>query len=254
MCRRMFLLATVASVALGASGRAQTSTMAATLQFEIEAGPAWISRNDVRIPNNASATRFSLNDITGSGPFPAGRVYATWNINARHALRALAAPLSIRQTGELPSPVSFAGASFTTAAPIEATYVFNSYRLTYRYQVRERERTQLWVGGTAKVRDASVRLRQGTADSRKDDLGFVPLLHLAGNWRITPRWQIGTDIDALAGGPGRAIDAALRLGYDSGGRVSLHVGYRTVEGGADIDEVYSFAWVHYGVASFVWRW
>jgi hypothetical protein len=77
---------------------------------------------------------------------------------------------------------------------------------------------------------------------------------VAGDWRFTPRWHLGTDIDALGGGPGRAIDAALRLGYDPGGRLAYNIGYRTVEGGADIDEVFSFAWVHYGVASLVWRW
>jgi len=26
-------------------------------------------------------------------------------------------------------------------------------------------------------------------------------------------------------------------------------GYRTVEGGADVDEVYNFAWLHYAVLS-----
>lgn len=181
-------------------------------------------------------------------------MYVTWNINERHALRALAAPLSISRTGDLLAPVSFAGGNYTTATPVAATYVFNSYRLTYRYQLRERERTQLWVGVTGKLRDATVQLQQGSTSTRKDDLGFVPLLHVAGNVRLTPTWLIGTDIDALAGGPGRAIDAALRVGYDRGGRVALHAGYRTVEGGADIDEVFSFAWVHYGVASVVWRW
>ncbi len=224
------------------------------IQLELEAGPAWISRNDVQIPNNASATRFSLNDITGSGPWPAGRVYLTWNVNEKHGLRVLAAPLSITETGTLRSPVTFAGGDFTADTPLDATYTFNSYRLTYRYQLRNTDQSRVWIGVTGKVRDATVQLEQGSVSTRKDDLGFVPLLHVAADWRLTSRWQLGTDIDALAGGPGRAIDAAVKLGYDPGGRVSFHAGYRTVEGGADVDEVYSFAWVHYGVASVVWKW
>ena len=39
----------------------------------IEGGPVWQSRNDVQIPNDASGTRFSLDDLVGSGPWPAAR-------------------------------------------------------------------------------------------------------------------------------------------------------------------------------------
>jgi len=243
-----------ASTAMVAISAFDLGAQTSRIEIELEAGPAWVSRNEVQIPNNASATRFSLNDVTGSGPFPAGRVYVTWNVNERHGLRVLAAPLSITETGMLPGSVSFAGGNYTAGTPVDATYVFNSYRLTYRYQFRDTDRTRAWVGFTGKIRDATVQLAQGTVSTRKDDLGFVPLLHVAGDWRVTSRWQLGTDIDALAGGPGRAIDAAVKIGYDPGGRVAFNLGYRTVEGGADVDAVYSFAWVHYGVASLVWHW
>jgi hypothetical protein len=61
-------------------------------------------------------------------------------------------------------------------------------------------------------------------------------------------------VDGLAGGPGRAVDAALRLGYDAGGPWMVQAGNRTLEGGADVRDVYSFARLHYAVASLVWRW
>jgi hypothetical protein len=60
-------------------------------------------------------------------------------------------------------------------------------------------------------------------------------------------------MDALAGGPGRAVDASLKLYADIGERWSVSAGYRTVEGGADVDEVYNFAWFHYAVASLSYR-
>ena len=81
----------------------------------------------------------------------------------------------------------------------------------------------------------------------------MPLLHLAGEWRITPRWLATVDADALAGGPGRAEDVALKLGYRATPRLSLHAGYRTLEGGADVSSTYSFAWLHYAVAAVRWR-
>ena len=49
-------------------------------------------------------------------------------------------------------------------------------------------------------------------------------------------------MDALAGGPGRAIDLGLRLDYQAGPCWTIGAGFRTLEGGADTDEVYNFAW------------
>ena len=223
------------------------------LVLELEGGAVWQSYNDVEIPNDGSATRFSLSDLTGNGPWPAGRVYLTWNLGERHGLRVLAAPFSITETGVPDAPIDFEGERFAAGVPLEATYTFNSYRLTYRYRVRATERTAAWVGFTAKVRDATIALEQGAIASRKDNVGFVPLLYLAGEWRASPRWRLSLDADALAGGPGRAIDTALKVGYDLRDNLTLQAGYRILEGGADVEETYNFAWLHYAVASIVWR-
>lgn len=222
------------------------------LVMELEGGPVWQTSNDVEIPNDGTATRFSLTDVVGSGPWPAGRLYVTWNVSGRHGVRLLLAPLSVTEDGVLDGPVDFAGASYGPGQ-VRATYTFNSYRLSYRYRFREAGRLTAWVGFTAKIRDAEIALEQGTTASNSDDLGFVPLLHLAGEWRAAPGWRLSFDADALAGGPGRAVDAALRVGYDLGENWTLAAGYRTVEGGADVSTVYNFAWLHYAVASVTWR-
>lgn len=245
------LAATTLMAALSSAGAtAQVSTVA----VELEAGPVWQSYNDVEIPNDGTATRFSLEELAGNGPWTAGRLYVTWNVAERHGLRLLLAPFSLTETGVPTQPVDFVGETYVAGAPVEATYTFNSYRLTYRYRVHGSLGSDVWVGLTAKIRDATVRLEQGATASRKDDLGFVPLLHVAADWHLSPTWVLAFDADALAGGPGRAADAALKLGFDPGGAWSIRAGYRTLEGGADVDEVYSFAWLHYAVVSVVWRW
>src|SRR5690606_17147248 len=175
--------------------------------LELEGGAVWQSYNDAEIPNDGSATRFSLSELTGGGPWPAGRAYLTWNLGERHGLRVLAAPLSLTETGVPDAPIDFEGERFAAGVPLAASYTFDSYRLTYRYRVRATPRTTAWVGFTAKVRDATVELEQGAIASRKENVGLVPLLHLAGEWRAAPRWRVSLDADALAGGPGRAIDA-----------------------------------------------
>jgi len=226
---------------------------ASAFMIELEAGLVWQSRNDVQIPNDESGTRFSLVDLVGKGPWPAGRLYLTWNINRRHALRALLAPLASTETGLFTEPVDFAGQTYQPGAPVQTTYKFNSWRLSYRYRFVDRERLRLWIGATAKIRDAKIELRQTGTSSKDTDVGFVPLAHLAADWRFASRWHGLFDFDGLAGGPGRAFDVALKAGYDLSRNWSLGAGYRTVEGGADVEAVYNFAWFHYALVSATYR-
>jgi hypothetical protein len=222
-------------------------------EAEIEAGPVWQSLNDVQIPNTGEGTRFSLVDLVGNGPWPSVRLYFTWNINPKHGLRLLLAPLSYTETGVPASAVDFAGETFDSGVPTDATYKFNSWRVTYRYRFYRNDHWLLHVGFTAKVRDAKIALAQQGKSAEKTDLGFVPLLHLAADFFFAGRWHAALDLDALAGGPGRAEDLSLKLGYDLNDRWRIDAGYRTVEGGADVDEVYNFAWLHYAVVSALYR-
>jgi hypothetical protein len=223
-------------------------------EIEFEGGAAWQSRNDVEIPNDGTATRFSLKDLVGTGPLPAGRFYFTWNIKGRHGVRVLLAPLSYTESGTFTDPVIFVGETYAAGTPTEATYQFNSWRATYRYQFWQGKKWDWWVGFTAKVRDAKIQLRQGDTTSKDTDLGFVPLLYLRGDYQFSKQWHFLFEMDALAGGPGRAEDVSLRLGRDLGEHWSINFGYRTVEGGADVDAVYNFAWFNYAVVSGVYRW
>lgn len=225
-----------------------------TVVVEVEAGPAWQSYNDVEVPNDGTATRFDLADLAGTGPWPAGRAYLTWNVAERHGLRLLIAPLSLTETGTPSEAIRFAGADYVAGIPAEATYAFNSYRLSYRWRFHAGERSRAWLGFTAKLRDATIALSQGSTESRKDDLGFVPLLHVAAERRLAPTWSVAFDGDGLAGGPGRAFDASLKLAFDPSPAWSVRAGYRTVEGGADVESVYTFTWLHYAVLSVAWRW
>jgi hypothetical protein len=239
------LILTLASV----QGSGLVAQSLPRFEIELEGGPFWLSRNDVQIPNDETGTRFSLTDLVGKGPWAAGRAHLTWNLNHRHALRAVLAPLSVTEVGHLDEPVAFAGSQFDAGTPVEGTYRFNSWRLGYRYRLASRRTLDFWVGFTAKLRDAEVRLRQGTTQAKDTDIGFVPLLHLAAKWCLASRANVLFSLDGLAGGPGRAFDAALKVRYNLTDRLGIAAGYRTLEGGADVDSVYNFAWLHYGVFS-----
>ena len=103
------------------------------------------------------------------------------------------------------------------------------------------------------VPEVEVELRQGDLRANDDNVGFVPALHLSGDYRIGERWLFRLDFDGLAGGPGRLIDLGLLLDYELNENWQVGGGYRMLEGGADTDDVYSFAWLHYATLDLRYR-
>jgi hypothetical protein len=95
------------------------------------------------------------------------------------------------------------------------------------------------------VRDATIALRQGTLQRSDEDLGLVPLLHLYGAYHLSDRTTLIMDFDGAAAPQGRAVDVALRLQYELPSGWHVFGGYRTLEGGADNDSVYTFVWLHF---------
>jgi hypothetical protein len=250
MICRMLLTACCLLLACAAAAPAAADTD--RFQAEVEGGMVWQTRNDVRIPGD-TGTEFSLVDVLGSGPFAAGRVYLTWDASRKSSLRLLVAPLVINGEGVLADSVSFAGETFAPGVPTDASYRFNSYRLSYRYLVHAGERWQWRVGVTGKIRDARIALAQPGRQAEKTDVGFVPLLNLNGLVTLAPKWQLELDADGLAAPQGRAFDVALKGRYELHPHAVFAFGYRTVEGGADVAAVYTFAWLHYVVASVTYR-
>lgn len=216
------------------------------LNLQFESGGVWFSRNDIRIPGD-DGTKFDMLELTGDGADPYFRVYATYNINGRHALRLALAPLTVDGTGRLNENVTFKDEVFAPDLPTKGTYKFNTYRLTYRWTFHDREHWRLGLGVAALVRDAEITLEKGNKKQSRDDLGLVPLLHFYGEYRLNDRTFVIIDIEGAGSPMGRAIDAALKAKYDFDSGWYMEAGYRTLEGGADNDDVYTFAWLHHAL-------
>ena len=213
------------------------------VHVDLEAGPLWQTRNDVRIPGD-TGTRFSMSDLIGEGAYGAVRVTADWDIDSRHAVRAVLAPIEFDGTGSLSQPVTFAGQNFAAGTPTKGTYKFSSYRLGYRYTFLHDEHWRLRVGGTLFVRDAKIQLEQGGTSASDSDVGVVPLVNFAAEYYPAKKWRIVSELDGLASSQGRAFDFTLKGLYDVTDNCSVGLGYRTIEGGADNDDVFNFAWLH----------
>ena len=218
----------------------------------LETGAVWQSRNDVQIPND-TGTRYSLTDSVGSGPFPFYRLELSYQLSPRHSLRFLYAPFEYTKSGRFDNDVIFVDQTFDADTDTEVTYRFNSSRPTYRYWFQNQTKWRWSVGFTAKIRDAEIALSQQGKSASDSNVGFVPLLNFYSEYLFADRWRFIVDFDGLAAPQGRAVDLGLMARYEMAESWYIGGGYRTLEGGADNDEVYNFAWFHYASLSAGYR-
>jgi hypothetical protein len=219
---------------------------------DFENGAAISGYNDVRIPGDTGTT-FSLTDDLVSDTAYFWRLRVDFRLAPKHVLSALVAPLTINSAGRFDEPVSFAGATFPPGVPTTGLYVFNSYRVTYRYEPVRRDNWMFGIGVTLKVRDAETRLDAGGTSAAKTNVGIVPLVNFKLERRLGRRATFQIEGDALAAPQGRAEDIFAGIIVHAGKQWSIKAGYRFLEGGADNDEVYTFALVHYLAAGVVVR-
>ncbi|MFO7768946.1 MAG: hypothetical protein R6W82_08355 [bacterium] len=248
LCIATLACVLTAAVLLPQQARAQVSV-------DIESGLAFSGYNDVQVPRE-TGTRFSLSEDLEVDRSPFLRLRMEWDLNERHTLGLLYAPLTLDASGSVPSPLVFEGVTFPASSPLDAFYTFNSYRLTWRYNLRTHEGFRAGMGLTAKIRDAAIRIEGGGLESEKTNVGFVPLLHFLAAWELADTLDLLLTGDALAAPQGRAEDVFAGIKIRSGGgpfktlladsgTVEYRLGYRIVEGGANVAEVYNFALIHY---------
>ncbi len=213
-------------------------------RFEIEGGPAWQTRNDFAVPGDVG-TRLSL----GAAPAVAAfRGTLIWDFGKRWSFRVLAAPFSSETEFVAASPIRFEDAVFAAGVPLTQRFEFNSYRFSFLYRFRSTGPWSFRAGMTGKVRDASIALAGDGKSERRDDLGFVPLLYGGARYDAGGRWAFDAEVDGLGAPQGRAIDLSLRTELRASDRVRPYLGVRWLDGGADNDEVLTFATVYYALA------
>jgi hypothetical protein len=214
------------------------------IDLDIESGAVFSGYNDIRIPGD-NGTLFSLSEELKADPEAFYRIRMIYHFNENHHMGGLYAPLSINSTGQLDRPLSFQGQAFPANTPLIATYKFNSYRLFYRYDFLRKDKIEIGLGFTAKIRDAKIAVKSDAIESVKKNVGFVPIIHFRLLWKWTSHFAFLLDGDALAAPQGRAEDVLAALILHASDRIDLKAGYRILEGGADNDEVYTFSLFHY---------
>ncbi|MHB9030507.1 MAG: hypothetical protein ACYC9O_17215 [Candidatus Latescibacterota bacterium] len=216
-------------------------------KFDQETGVVFSGYNDVRIPGNAGTLfSFSKNLDTDSKLFY--RLKISYTFFNGHTVAGAYAPLTLGAFGVFAEPVRFQGIIFPADSLINGEYQFSSYRLTYRYEFLRSKNWEVGAGVTGLIRNAAIRLQGGGLFAEKKNTGVVPLLHFRALRRLDWSTSILFEGDALASTMGRAEDVLFAVQYLPVTNFRLQFGYRILEGGADNDEVYNFALLHYAVA------
>jgi len=212
--------------------------------LDAENGAVFSGYNDIQIPRD-TGTRFSFSEElkTDRNYFFRLRLGYQWRL--RHTLLVLVAPLKIKAAGRLDRTLFFFEEVFPAGTPLRGSYKFNSYRLTYRYDFIRKGKWQVGAGLTAKIRDAAIKIEGGGLSSTKSNVGFVPLINLSLFWQFLDRWGLLLEGDAAVARQGRAEDFILALQWKVRDNLSFKLGYRLLEGGADVEEVYNFSLFHY---------
>jgi len=212
--------------------------------IDVETGAVFTGYNNVRIPGD-QGTLFSLKDDLIAETTIFYRLRAGYTINSRHTLSLLYAPLETKSEGSAPNDILFEGALFDANTQLTGTYKFNSYRLTYRYDIVSKPNIVFGLGLTAKIRDASISLSSFGQTAEKTNVGFVPIINFRLWWKMGENLGLLLDGDALAAPQGRAEDVHLAATYKLSDNIGIRAGYRILEGGADNAEVYNFSLFHY---------
>lgn len=225
-------------------------------QFRVtmESGASFSQYNDVRVPNgeSSSGTLFSLQDDFSPKPSAFFRLEMSYLIKGRHTVELTAAPLQLGYEDAQLGEIDFAGTRFSGDG-IDGSYQFNTYRASYRYRVTDNEKWIVDLGATILARDARIALSQGDVEAEDTDLGFVPLLSFNVNYHPNEKLVLVLKGDALVGPQGRAEDVFAGVYYPIVKEgLRFKAGYRLIEGGADVDQVYNFAYIHFASVGLVY--
>jgi hypothetical protein len=214
--------------------------------LDFESGLASARYNDVRVPNE-TGTLFSLTDDLSADSTVFFRFRLGYRLGTRHHVFLFGAPFSLNASGTVDKALSFEGVEFPAGTGLDARYTFNSFRVTYRYDLVQSDAWTVGLGFTAKIRDAGISVSGGGQSAETTNVGFVPLLNFWFQWKCAPNLRLIFEGDALAspGGQGRAEDVFLGGQIQVSRNISVKGGYRLLEGGADVDSVYNFAWINF---------
>jgi hypothetical protein len=203
----------------------------------------------------------TFNFVTMGGQdtlFPYQRYSAEIVLGGRNRVTLLYQPLTLNTRtvagrNGTPAPVFIDDATFPADTPIDITYGFDFWRVSWLYDFARSPRTILGAGVSLQIRNASIVFTSGdgTERSANQNIGPVPILKArAAHW-FSPRFGLDFEADgfyassAIFNGSGNPFegwiwDAALSAKTRFMANTSAFLTVRSIGGGARGSNAYSY--------------
>ena len=177
--------------------------------------------------------------------FPFFRFSTELKFKGRHSIVFLYQPLRLNGETVLSEDTTFDDVVFPAETPLNSTYGFPFWRISYLYDFLRRPGDEVSIGVSLQIRNATITFTSadGTLRADRRDIGPVPALKFRGRWGFENGVWWGTEIDGIYAPvsgingsdeeiTGALLDASLRVGYDFTDRVAGFFNVRYLGGGA----------------------
>jgi hypothetical protein len=178
-------------------------------------------------------------NLPTDGTLTSFRLTGYFDLASGNQLYVLLAPLATSYSFDATKNFEFNDENFTSGTDTQVDYKFNSYRIGYLWKWKLSS-LNVWAGFVGKIRDAEIKVTQGSTSSAFDNVGFVPLASVGAELFLTKSLSLFTHTDALGASQGSAYDSQIEVKYGLE-KFALSLGRRILGGGADNDRVYNFA-------------
>lgn len=209
-----------------------------------ELGFLVVASHIVQLGNDG--TRFDYRENGGQDVlFPFFRLSTDLKFKGRHTIVFLYQPLKLTGETVLSQDTTFDDVVFPEGTPLNSTYGFPFWRISYLYDFLRRPGDEVSIGVSLQIRNATITFTSADGSLRADrrDVGPVPALKFRGRWGFDSGVWWGTEIDGIYAPisgvngsssevTGALLDASLRVGYDFTDRVAGFFNLRYLGGGA----------------------
>lgn len=198
------------------------------VSFEIERGTFGVLNHIYQSGRSEEgATRFDFVEQGGQDIlFPFERYVANVTISDKHKISLLYQPLTVKTNVSFREAVMIDSVVFASGTPMEISYGFPFYRITYSYAFINTEKFSLAGGVALQARNANIvfKSQDGTALTVANNVGPVPSLNLNGRYDFDRGAYLGFEVTGLYASSaiingasfafeGSLLDASLRGGY-----------------------------------------
>ncbi|MBB6481431.1 hypothetical protein [Spirochaeta isovalerica] len=178
--------------------------------------------------------------------FPFSRVEAGMVIADRHIFNALYQPLIVNTEVTFRDDVTVDQVTFASGTPMDIQYGFSFWRFTYGFDFFKRKDLDVVAGVALQLRNASIIFseKNGTQSTTSQNLGLVPALYLAAEYRFPSGIGLGFEATGIYASSaffngadfqfeGSLLDTSLRVLFPLKNGIDTYVNVRFLGGTSD---------------------